>query len=547
MTFQPGAIYSTWNPKINAYTAYQFTHLIPAKDSKSQDSYAILQLNWSGPTLPPIDELANAEPFVFDFYFWDKQYEHVICPAPVPKSYTYIGQLPLLETEIPKSYGSWTPNDRLERQRDWDLIPAEKRAAFYAAVYHHNNQEVVICDQTFRIRNNRLFLESLPDLTDYNELDLLPCLTNLRADRWNKKLEQYINNHYFIYDLELHCQENNLQSAHPNEQIAQAYDITNGIIDLSSSRITNLAIDSALFSVIHKVILPLNLRQLSVFNMSEATPRAFFVHPYEGKDCTLMLSGKESIRLDAIQGLDHMSELYLNNITELDLSFVVTAFPKLDTLRIWGNMGMLYHTDQIEKLDELTMLTITEMFGFLGSEFPPPAKLPKLDTLWLTSVPAEAAASIKQAYKHEKKKGFDLDVRQPRKPEWIADNVDNPFRTWDGRTGITAAQAQKAAALYKNFASKLRALQARTDVTVSTQNEQTGESVEQQLIDMLCTYIEGFNKLDKRKVFIYTEEREDIITAVSPLVSRYATELKNNGIYINENRIWEITDELRDF
>lgn len=76
--------------------------------------------------------------------------------------------------------------------------------------------------------------------------------------------------------------------------------------------------------------------------------------------------------------------------------------------------------------------------------------------LRLTSLPEDAAKAIKQAYKPKVKQGLNLSIRQPRKPEWLADNLDNPFRTWDGREGITTAQAKKAASLYKQLRRQVR-------------------------------------------------------------------------------------------
>ncbi|MFD0716425.1 hypothetical protein [Paenibacillus sp. GCM10027626] len=81
-----------------------------------------------------------------------------------------------------------------------------------------------------------------------------------------------------------------------------------------------------------------------------------------------------------------------------------------------------------------------------------------------------------------------MSVHQPRKPEWLADNLDNPFRSLDGREGITPAQAKKAAALYKQLRAQVRSLAA------SAAEEKLGAAEAQEQIESLFSvYIEGFN------------------------------------------------------
>ena len=52
----------------------------------------------------------------------------------------------------------------------------------------------------------------------------------------------------------------------------------------------------------------------------------------------------------------------------------------------------------------------------------------------MTSLPETAAKAAKQLWKS--KPGMDLRITKPRKPEWLAQNLDNPFRGWDGAEHI---------------------------------------------------------------------------------------------------------------
>lgn len=55
----------------------------------------------------------------------------------------------------------------------------------------------------------------------------------------------------------------------------------------------------------------------------------------------------------------------------------------------------------IEQLPKLRMFSTNNLFGIVGEQFPGPGKMPNLSWLWLTSLPADTAQSIKAAYKKE--------------------------------------------------------------------------------------------------------------------------------------------------
>mgnify|MGYP000861332405 CR=1 FL=1 len=55
-------------------------------------------------------------------------------------------------------------------------------------------------------------------------------------------------------------------------------------------------------------------------------------------------------------------------------------------------------------------------------------------------------------------------------------------------------------------------------------------------------YTEGFNKMDKRKYFIETVEREEIYTALDEMLDLLPDELK-----VNKERLLNLFDELKNF
>lgn len=40
-----------------------------------------------------------------------------------------------------------------------------------------------------------------------------------------------------------------------------------------------------------------------------------------------------------------------------------------------------------------------------------------------------------------------MEITKARKPEWLEENLNNPFRDWDGRDHIKAAHAKKAGSI----------------------------------------------------------------------------------------------------
>ena len=102
---------------------------------------------------------------------------------------------------------------------------------------------------------------------------------------------------------------------------------------------------------------------------------------------------------------------------------------------------------------------------------------------------------------------MDLRITKPRKPEWLAQNLDNPFRGWDGAEHIPASAAKKAANQYRKTRSHLMKLAA-----------EPGENT-----------------------FIETEERDEIYMALRGILDALP------GDTLQKDSLIEKFDELRDF
>jgi hypothetical protein len=234
--------------------------------------------------------------------------------------------------------------------------------------------------------------------------------------------------------------------------------------------------------------------------------------------------------LPSFLGLDALGGVELHDVRKLDVGSMARRYPHLEHLRIWGAPAVLEEVSALATLSRLTELTLSDTFGFAASDFPPPSALPQLDELWLTSIPADVAAAVKKAYR--KHGSLELRVTKPRKPEWLSENLDNPFRDWDGREGITPANAKKAASAYRSLVSGVRGAVA--------QHGSDAGGLELAAAALVRAYIAAFNAADRRTGFIETVEREEIMDALF-------RGLGGLPLCVPRDRLVDLGDGLRDF
>ncbi len=100
---------------------------------------------------------------------------------------------------------------------------------------------------------------------------------------------------------------------------------------------------------------------------------------------------------------------------------------------------------------------------------------------------------------------------RPRKPEWLAENLLNPFRDWDGREHISPAYAKKAALAYKNMLAMTRSIDAAMD----------GDGRAAAALEAMVTaYVDEFNKIERRSSIIETVEREEIYVVLAEVLAQ---------------------------
>nr|WP_193394448.1 hypothetical protein [Paenibacillus sp. A3] len=504
-----GDIYCVYVEQLQRYAACQVTGI----EEKAKPLAAVLELDWTGDKLPTEEELDKMKPLYCDYYFWNNQLEHSYVTAQIPKHYILAGNRPPLVTEETNSYSaSWHIGRSTVNQLKWRSIPEARRRSFKEAA--KDNTPVVVGGVQLARSTSAVNHVAFREFSDLSMLEQLPCLTRIAADRPYESLLPYVNGNPFIYELQL---ENHGCTS----------------IDLRSSSLERLILQA---DGLEELFLNKGLTFLSL--TGTLSPK-LKIHAEDGGQ---WLTAAFTDNVPPVFGLERLAGLHVTQAKDLDLGPVVRSYPGLKELRLWGKPGNIVNLQQLEQLTSLRIFSTYDMFGFSGEAFPGPDRLPNLTWLWMTSLPADAAKAIKDKYKKEVSKGLDLSITKPRKPEWLAENLNNPFRDWDGREHITAAQAKKAMNLYK------KTLAAMTTLPEQIQSGgMTPADAEYALHTLVSGYTETFNKMDRSSGFIETVEREEIYTVLEDLLSGAKEQLSAAGVELDMDKLFDTFDKLRDF
>ena len=497
MIAKAGDIYCVYNKSLKKYTACQVTKI---DDSGKKPQATIISLDWVSDELPKEEELALMKPLYIDYMYWGGTFNIKRVDVNVPLKYVYVANVKPLNNEDTGTYGGWNSGVEIYNQFKWLKIPKEQRDAFKAADASSEHVE-------FEGNRRRLGTHSENDMwhdfDDALSLRVFPCLSSLTVTKWHKNLYEYLNSNPFIRELVI---ENHGKSS----------------LDFSETSIDRLSVD---MTGLDELILNDDLSML--FLLEEVKDGCKITSPSFGSDLILYCDGS----VPKIQGLEGLEKLYIRTITELDIADILRAYPKLRELRLWGKPGNLINFAKISEFSELEVLTTMDLFGFTADEVPKPESLQKLYMLWMDSLPEDAAKEVKKLYKKRKGEGLDLWITKPRKAEWLAQNLENPFRSWDGEEHITPANAKRAADIYR----KTRAAMVKLIEAPSKDIEKDAEA-------LVRDYTEGFNKMDKKKPFIDTVERDEVFTALDGILSLIPDELG-----IDQDKLLDLFDQLKDF
>ncbi len=507
-----GDIYCTYVEPLQQYAACQVTGLKETDDKKSQTLASIVELDWSGDQPLSESELAGLKPLLRNFYFWNDALDHRFVEADVPANYKWIANIPPLVTEPCRSYDqNWDIGNSLYQQRKWNQIDLTRRQQFKQA--QHDTADIQIGHTVVKKNTSTLRNFKPASAADIAALAQLHCLIHLEMSHFIQDIIPFMEQNPFLRELHI-------------EQL----DVP--MLDLSGTHLTKLILHTP-----NLTTLKLN-KDIEFVSLADENHAPLHMEAeQQGRGLTLSLNA----RVPELTGISQLQGLQIHHIQELDLQPVIMAYPELQELRLWGKPGTVSNLKSIQYLQKLQFFTTFDLFGFSGEDFPDPEQLPKLRSLWLNSLPADAAKAIKVRYKKWAAYAHDLDITKPRKPEWLAENLTNPFRDWDGRDSIPPADAKKATSLYKRYLK---------DIREWSRNSQSQNRLAEHLITMVETYTTTFNQMDARSAFIDTIEREEIHAALSQLLTELEQQLALHATAepkLNREGLYEIFEREREF
>ena len=498
MLAKAGDVYCVYNFHLKKYIACQITKI---EEGEKKPHAVLLSLDWSGKQPLREEELSSLKPLYIDFMYWERNLHLSNVDIHVPSNYIFIGNTTPLTTESTNTYAMfWGNGYDIYRQLKWQEIPKEKRDLFKKA--DKSKEKVSFSGNECRISKHNINDEWTP-FEDALELKVFPCLSKLTLTRWHKNLYEYLQSTPFITELVL---KNHGQTK----------------LDFSKTSIHRLSID---LTGVEELRLNDDLEELVL--LGDMSDNCQILVKDHGASLRLQLNSS----LPKALGLKDLGAIHCSNILEIDFAQILNNYPRLRELRLWGKPGHILNFHKLSEFKELVMFSTVDLFGFTAEDIPKPEDLPRLSMFWMSSLPEEVAKVAKKYYKKQQDKGLNLWITKPRKAEWLAQNLDNPFRSWDGQENISTANAKKAASLYRKTRASVRKL-------LENPNEDTMKHIE----DLIREYTQGFNKMDKRNCFIETIEREDIYDALVEILDLLPEDLE-----MDKEKFIEIFDELKDF
>jgi len=230
-----------------------------------------------------------------------------------------------------------------------------------------------------------------------------------------------------------------------------------------------------------------------------------------------------------------LRSLRVEDVEALDCARLADAFPGLTDLILIGKLGRLENANSLNRLSLLKALGISNLFGMTESDSLMPDAVPALEWLALKSVPREYGTSMRSVWGPELAKGCFTAITALRSPEWLAENIDNPLRDWDGREHISQAKFRKSVTQYKT--TRRAVLSALADPPAD---------LAARLIELGREYGAAFNRLSQRDGFIETEEREELFAALAA-IPRSTALLSEEAAKLSGDRLVEGLEEVRDW
>ena len=418
-----------------------------------------------------------------------------------PVSAISLGLYDVMVNESPRMYGQWPDGNVFRLMERWNQLSQSARQ-LYRSFNLQDQTQVKIGTLMTRRAVWGIMDDVLAAAGDFSELDQLPWAQRVVANRDYQELVPFLERRPLIEYLEW--------TNHHREEL-----------DLRKTNLVELKMGG---DSLKRLLLPDSCRILKL---------EWPLHPDlqiacrgEGFDLEIWLDLHDHPLPHFL--LRRLHALRLFKVSAIDVGQIAACYPHLSELVIAGKPGIVVDgsMQSLTQLHDLQKLFIEDMFGFTANDFPQPEEFQSLYVLSMSSIPKEAGQALRRLYKN---KVADLQISKLRTSEWLAENLNNPFRSWDGREQISAAVFRKATTQWKLLRQSFISVRSLP----TEQQIQTAE-------EAVRCYTEGFNKLNQRGGIIETEEREEIFAAFEEAVKEIAD-------LIDVKRLFTIFDNYRDF
>ncbi len=482
-TAKSGDVYAVRSEEYGKWCVYQ---VVAVEDDKC----GLITLDWFEDIKPTSEQLPSLRLLYRQAFSWN----HITKPfyargTLVPAAFDYIGTQPPLVNEPISAYSWWpTSFQEVAFEYCWTTYPEHERLRYKQS--KASRDPVLVNGVEMRPDNWRVHGNFLKTLTDWHELDTLGCLTEIDYEGENDGLLDYVGSRQLIGTL--------LWQHHGK-----------AALDFRQTRLRKLSLSA---DGLRTVYVNDELNELIL--CGPVSDDIAIIHPKQGKGLTLSLHkpGSSSLlpgRLAALSGFSASS------VDRINARLIAQHYPNLKSLSLFGSPGTIEHFSVLGALEHLSHLQLNNMFGYGAKDFPTRAQWPHLDNLWASSLPADAAKFIRKEYLSHVAVVY---IAQPRKPEWLEANMDNPFRDWDGRDHIPARQAKAAADAYKKACTALNRLEKNSSDQTAIEN-------------ILHTFVAVFNKIDASSSVIETIEREEVYEVFRTLVQKLKPTTAEEKVY----------------
>lgn len=474
-----GDIFSNWHEDIEKWCCVQVVN-------KNEAGYlTLIILDAFFDALPSDTDLGDVQYLNQDHHnFKGEPMVENVGPDRLNTAYQFIGNRPavyaadiyIIDRDWPKNH------DQLRRQYIWNQLPSKLTEDYKTAKKSDNKVE--ISGFEFGIKTTRLNIDTDKSHIDFQAFSALPALTDLHLYTDTRDPASFLRDSPLIQTMgwEKHGREE---------------------IDISETCIQNLTVE---VNGLKRLKLNEAIRTLIFTGDLNGLRELSIHHPKKGKWLEIQIVSDQKFEVPDFN-LPELQALRLKT-QNVDFANLSAFYPALSSLKIWGHPGIARHIGDIRNFKALEAFWLFDMFGYTAADFPPADAFPALSDMWLSSIPKDVGDQVKKKFKHIR----DLKIDKLRPEKWLAENLNNPFRSWDGRSGISKANAKKAFNIFKTVNSAI-------------EKGVKGDA----LLAIFDKYIDVFNLIESKKGGIDTLEREEIYSVYMDLARR--TSIKDGELF----------------